>query len=256
MELISGLKAMYMFRVFTLLFCCCGVVFLAQPTTAQQKWDYSCTLLDLLYPSYVVSGRSPIPLSVEVLGAKEVLGEEMAKRLTYEWTLSQGQIASGQGTPRILVRPNEIRGVADILVNMRLIGGHPACETEKSFSIKIDSECIPDEKAHLDNIAAKLAADPTSIVYILTYAGRASCFWEAQSRAARAKQYLIKQHEIQEPRIITADNGYRENLTVELFIAPRGSCGPLPTPTVPTSEIRLEGSCQEKYQKRNEPIEP
>src|SRR5688572_5939340 len=119
---------MYIFRVCVLLLCGSGVLFLAQPTMAQQERHYACTALGLHYPSYVVSGRSPITVSVEVMGAKELLGEERAKRLAYEWTVSQGQIASGQGTPVILVRPNEIRGVSEILLNIKLIGGRPECE--------------------------------------------------------------------------------------------------------------------------------
>jgi len=265
---------MYIFRVFILLLCCCGVVFLAQPTTAQQKYDYSCTSLDLSYPTYIVSGRKPIPLSVEVLGAKEVLGEETAKRLKYVWTVSGGTIIKGEGTSSILVSALPAAGhlMVTLPINLKLQGGEPACETEKSFSITIDTECsspkkfdeygdllFQEEKSRLDALAAKLAtSEPVSKLYIVAYSGRSYCLWEeALLRAKRARRYLIEQHGIEADRIVAADNGFRENLTVELFIAPPGSCGPLPTPTVRRSEARWDrGSCREKYMKRQEPIEP
>jgi hypothetical protein len=265
---------MYIFRVFILLLCCCGVVFLAQPTPAQQKYDYSCTLIDLSYPTYIVSGRKPIPLSVEVLGANEVLGEETAKRLKYVWTVSGGTVIRGEGTSSILVSALPASGhpVLTLPIKLKLEGGEPACETEKSFSISIDTECSPpkkfdeygdlpfqQEKSRLDALAAKLATrGPFSKLYIIAYSGRAYCLWEeAMLRAKRARRYLIEQHGIDAERIIAADNGFRENLTVELFIARPGSCGPLPTATVRRSEARWDGgSCREKYMKRQEPIEP
>jgi hypothetical protein len=256
-----------------LLFCCVGGLFLVQPVAAQEIVDPPCTILDLRYPTYLVSGRKPIPISVEVLGAKEVIGADWATRLKYVWTVSGGTIVKGQGTSGILVSallaPDHL--VLTLPINLKLEGGEPACETEKSFSITVDAECnapnkfgeygdlsFQEEKSLLDSLAAKLASsEPASKLYIVAYSGRAYCLWEeALFRAKRAKRYLIEQHGIEADRIIAANNGFRENLTVELFIAPPGSCGPLPTPTVRRSEARLDGSCREKYMKRQEPIEP
>ena len=219
----------------------------------------------------------PSPLSAEswrVVGAKEVLGEETATHLKYVWTVSGGTIIRGQGTSSVLVSALPALGhlVLTIPINLKLEGGEPACETEKSFSITVDAECSPpkkfdeygdlsfqEEKSRLDGVAAKLATrGPASKLYIVAYSGRAYCLWEeALLRAKRAKRYLTEQHGIEADRIIAADNGVRENLTVELFIAPPGSCGPLPTPTVRRSEARWDsGSCREKYMKRQESIEP
>src|ERR1041385_1885453 len=81
------------------------VLFTAGPLVAQQIIDPPCTALSVSYPTYIVSGRVPIPVSVEVVGAKQVLGMERANRLSYQWTASHGSIMSGQGTSNILVVP-------------------------------------------------------------------------------------------------------------------------------------------------------
>jgi hypothetical protein len=179
------------FRLPILLLCCLGGLILVQPVAAQAIVDPPCTILDLRYPTYLVSGRTPIPISVEVLGAKEVIGADWATRVKYVWTVSGGIIIKGQGTPSILVSalPAPDRLVLRLPINLKLEGGHPACETEKSFSISTDAECsppdkfdeygdlsLPEEKSRLDSIAAKLTASgPASKLFIVAYSRRAYC---------------------------------------------------------------------------------
>jgi hypothetical protein len=78
-----------------------------------------------------------------------------------------------------------------------------------------------DEKALLDHWAAQFRQNPDNIIYILAYGGRRACAGEAKARAIRAKNYLMKPHGIGANRVIWKDGGFRENLSVELWLRSR-----------------------------------
>jgi hypothetical protein len=209
-----------------------------------------------------VSGTGGITFQTDVVGAKEILGEERAKLLAYEWEVSGGKITSGQGTPTILVEPanTQLRDSC-ITVTVSVRGVAPECENKKSCSLRVDSKCTPpkqfsrygdlpfkDEKSYLDSLARSLIdTSPDSIIYILAYAGRSACISEAEWRANRAKKYLIEKHKIQDDRVIVVDGGFRDTLAIELFLLPRHVCGPYPAPVARTSDAQFSGPCSDKY---------
>lgn len=79
-----------------------------------------------------------------------------------------------------------------------------------------------DEKARLDNFAIQLMNEPNQAGYIIVNVGLVSCKGEAQSRAARAKRYMVHVRGVPENRIIWRDIGYRESFEVSLWIVPVG----------------------------------
>ena len=80
-----------------------------------------------------------------------------------------------------------------------------------------------DEKARLDNFAIQLSHDPNQIAYIIVNAGRRSCRGEAQYRAVRAKNYMVRVRGADSGRIIWRDIGFREEPEVQLYLFARGS---------------------------------
>jgi hypothetical protein len=94
-----------------------------------------------------------------------------------------------------------------------------------------------DEKARLDNFAIELQNDPTAQGYLICYGGRRGRAGEAAARCDRAKNYLVTTRGIDASRIVTVDGGYRENLTVELWVVPTGAQPPTASPTVQPSEV-------------------
>lgn len=96
-----------------------------------------------------------------------------------------------------------------------------------------------EEKAHLDNFAIYLQREPDAKGYIIAYAGRHGRASEAKARAERAKNYLVSVRGSKSERIVTIDGGRREDLTVELYIVPRGAPAPTTTPTVAPSEVQI-----------------
>src|SRR5689334_18220314 len=73
-----------------------------------------------------------------------------------------------------------------------------------------------DEKARLDNFAIQLMNEPNQVGYIIVNVGLVSCKGEAQARALRAKNYMVRVREVPESRIIWRDIGYRDSLEVSL----------------------------------------
>lgn len=91
---------------------------------------------------------------------------------------------------------------------------------------------LSDEKARLDNFAIYLQKDePEFKGYIIVYTGRTTRSGEAQARAKRAKDYLVKVRGIDAARIVTIDGGCREQLEVELYALPNAMSPPTPNPS-------------------------
>lgn len=101
-----------------------------------------------------------------------------------------------------------------------------------------------DEKAMLDYWASQFRVSPDSVVYIFAYSGRRACEGEAEARAARAKNYLLKRHGIAAERVIWKDGGFRERLSVELWLRPRKDTPPAVTPTVDPADVEFIGDCK------------
>lgn len=70
------------------------------------------------------------------------------------------------------------------------------------------------EEARLDNFAIALQEVSDSKGYIIAYAGRHARADEAQTRAKRAKNYLVNKRDIKTERIVIIDGGYREDFTL------------------------------------------
>ena len=88
-----------------------------------------------------------------------------------------------------------------------------------------------DEKARLNNFAIYLQKnEPKFKGYIIAYASENMRSGEAQARAKRAKNYLVKMRGIEATRIVAIDGGCRDRLEVELYALPSSMSPPTPTP--------------------------
>jgi hypothetical protein len=85
-----------------------------------------------------------------------------------------------------------------------------------------------DEKKRLDYFAEQLKNEPGSQGYIMVYGKRGAPAAEAQTRATRAKDYLVTKGGIVAERLETIDGGDHERLAVELWITPQGARPPSP----------------------------
>jgi hypothetical protein len=73
------------------------------------------------------------------------------------------------------------------------------------------------EKAQMDNFAIQILNDPNLIGYILIYSGADSCRGEAQARALRIKNYMVKVRGVPWNRVMWKDAGRYTGKGLEIF---------------------------------------
>lgn len=111
------------------------------------------------------------------------------------------------------------------------------------------------ERERLDNFAIQLKMSPGAIGWYFIFAGSKSCPGEARRRAIKAKNYIVKKHGIQAERVIWAVEGYREELTVELWVRARSRGKPAPTnPSLTGNERQISIDCTSKSYKQQRRI--
>ena len=154
---------------------------------------------------------------------------------TYNWSVSAGTITSGQGTDTITVDTKGTAGQT-ITASVEVGGLDPSCPRTASASTPIKPKPplarkfdeygnirFNDEKARLDNFAIQLQNEPTAQGYIIGYG---SCDAEGQTRANRAKDYLVNTRGIDGGRLVVVDGGCLPELLVQLWVAPQGAVAP------------------------------
>jgi hypothetical protein len=199
-------------------------------------------------PSVSISCPDRVMMEQTVTFVANVSGGDPNVTPTFKWTVPGHVITSGQGTSAITVEASASGG--EVVATVEL-GGYDrscidtaSCTTSVTLSIdrgKIDEYGnIPmdDEKARLDNYAIELQNDPTAQGYLICYGGRVGYEGEAQRRCDRAKDYLVNTRGISAERIVTLDGGYKEDLTVELWLIPAGAAPPRASPTVDPAQVK------------------
>jgi hypothetical protein len=96
-----------------------------------------------------------------------------------------------------------------------------------------------DERARLDNFAIELMNSPDALGHVTCYGGRVGRRGEARRRCERARNYVTGYRHIDASRVVTVDGGYREDLTVVLWIVPPRATPPQPTSTVDPRDVRF-----------------
>jgi hypothetical protein len=186
-------------------------------------------------PNVSVSCPSDVEVGQPATFTASVSGGDPAMTPTYNWSVSAGTITSGQGTSSITVDTANLGGQT-ITATVSIGGAAPECNATASCTtsvkppppqpIKFDEYGnikFNDEKARLDNYAIQLQNQPGSAGVIIAYG---SCAGEAQTRADRAKDYLVNTRGIEAGRLTTIDGGCRSDLTVQLWIVPQGATAP------------------------------
>ena len=156
---------------------------------------------------------------------------------SYNWTVSNGHIVSGQGTTSITV---DTAGLAGQTITATVdVGGYGIpCPASCSVSLPIEEISKKfdeyydiarnDEKARLDNYAIELQNEPGRQGYIIVYPARKAKSNEAQQRVQRISDYLINSRGIDPSRFTVKIGAAREGWLTELWIVPQGAPPPVP----------------------------
>jgi hypothetical protein len=122
----------------------------------------------------------------------------------------------------------------------------PAGAKNKFEQIPYDSYGrIPffDAEARLDSFMAQLAnmneGTPHYRGVIIVYAGRSAYAAEATTTATCSKDYLVSVRKADPQTVIATDGGYRDELTVELYIMPNDAYPPILMPTVSPKSVEI-----------------
>ena len=97
-----------------------------------------------------------------------------------------------------------------------------------------------DGSARLDNLQIALSSRPTTGAYIIVYGGKVGKKGEIEAHLRGIM--LAFERKVMDPmRIFRINGGYRDKVTIELWLIPDGSGLPAPTPTVDRKKVRIRG---------------
>ena len=215
-------------------------------------------------PTTKVACRDSVYAGEKLIITADVRGGDSQVTPTFNWSVSAGSIASGQGTPTIEVNTSEVAGDSTVTATVDVGGfdrtcgyGAVAASCTTTVMKKVESRKLDeygtlqpkDERARLDNFVIEMQNDPLAQGYIIAYGGRASRAGDAQKTAARAKDYLVSKRGLDSGRVMIVDGGYREQPITELWIVPSGAEPPKPSPTVKPGDAKPASPAKPKTNK-------
>jgi PKD-like domain len=196
-----------------------------------------CLPLREVCPNISISCPDSVMVGHTITFAADVSGGTPGAQPVYNWSVSQGIITSGQGTPSITVSTAGLGG-QDVRATLT-VGGYTGLNCTASCSTPVQVERIKprkfdeigaiarnDEKARLDIFAAELQNDPRASGYIIASGGKPG---EAQQRLTNEKAYLVNTRGLDASRIVTLLGHPGGDLRVQFWLVPAGA----EPPTVP-----------------------
>ena len=226
----------------------CGCIAFNTTTVTVNRCE--CEAIPVLCPTVDVSCPDTVKGGDSITFTATVSNGDPNVTPTFNWTVSAGTISSGQGTSSITVDTTRLAGNSSVTATVDVGGYERSCPASDTCTTGIGVVAIArkvdeygnirfnDEKARLDNYAIELQNDPTAQGNLICYGGRRGRAGEAQRRCDRAKDYLVTTRGIDGSRIITTDGGFKEDLTVELWVVPSGATAPVASPSVDPSEVQ------------------
>lgn len=143
-----------------------------------------------------------------------------------------------------------MRTLKSILASLSLLlvmAGASSAAVESRKIDEISNFNWEDLMARLDFYAIQLQTVPDSSGHLIIYDGRRSRRGEVQGWMDCVKNYLVGRRGIDSDRIMIVNGGYREKMTVEMWLVPRGENSPQTTPTVKPKDVKMKkGRLKEK----------
>ena len=159
------------------------------------------------------------------------------KRISYQWTVSNGTIVSGQGMPVIQVDTTgldenitaavKIKGLADGCPDTKSETGAVCSCLHSLLFEEYGKISFTKEKMKLDNVADELAKNEAASIYFIIYSTDREKPAVLEARQANIEKYLVEKHEIPRNRIVFVLADSDAYLT-KIFIVPQGADAPLP----------------------------
>ncbi|HYX71273.1 MAG TPA: hypothetical protein VE732_00760 [Nitrososphaera sp.] len=136
-----------------------------------------------------------------------------------------------------------------------LIVAIPACAQSrgnKHFEFEVfDWE---DAVVRLDNFSVELGSNPHSDWYIIIYGGQNRRRGETQAWMACVSDHLVNRRSfvfgrygLSLEQIKVVPGGYRENVTIEFWLVPRGERAPAAKPTIELQDVKFKGRVNKRW---------
>ena len=190
-----------------------------------------CPSLSVDGPAGVTNPGGTMTFTANVSGGSQ-------ESVTYNWTVSAGEISSGQGTPSITVQvPTEMSG-GNITATVDIGGTDPTCNctTNASATAPVAEAPKPtqvdefgkatddDVKARIDNFYTQLNNNPNSQGYIINYGTPAEI---RRRRAQIVKAINFRKYDLSRVTFVDGpDNGTGVN--TKFYLVPPGAENPVP----------------------------
>lgn len=129
--------------------------------------------------------------------------------------------------------------LASLSLLLVMVGASSAAVESRKID-EISNFSWEDLMARLDSYAIQLQTVPDSSGHLIIYDGRLSRRGEVQGWMDCVKNYLVDRRGIDSNRIMIVNGGYREKMTVEMWLVPPGENLPQATPTVKPIDVKLK----------------
>jgi hypothetical protein len=209
------------------------IALLKLSAAAQTPKPSPCPTLEFVAPVYEVKKGEPLKLAIKIKGGDPDAG------YTYNWTVSDGMIASGQGTEKIEVDTAEAQG-STITATVEIGGAPRECNVVKSQTAEVLSKPAAlkvyegkfvsnaDLEKQIDElILARIVAQGTG--HIILYPGRKAPAGEVK-RLAEVAKAQIKKNKADAALFVIIEGGIREATAFELWAVVPGADPPKPNP--------------------------
>jgi hypothetical protein len=164
------------------------------------------------------------------------VGPGNQENTTLTWSVTQGTITSGQGTPTITV---DTTGLSDttITATVTLGGTNPDCRCTTEANATGVVAALPqprlieevgpltadDLRARIDNLFIELQNDPAATGYIINY---------GPPRQVTARERIIRSHiqlrRYDATRVVIVNGGEEAEIRTRIYIVPQGATPPTP----------------------------
>lgn len=214
----------------------------------------SISVLIFCFCSFAQSSEtSPCPTGVSVTGPSGLVkpGEKQTftadvdnpgnYKIEYNWSVSDGEIIEGQGTPTIkVVQPEESAG-SNLTATVEVSVSSGSCDiisdSETAVTYCPPGLMIVDEistfnskldEERLDNFAVTLMNNPNATAYILGKFGRKISESSIKAELNKIADYLIKVRNFDKSRITVATIESDNEEVIQFWIVPIGASPPIP----------------------------
>ncbi len=197
------------------------------------KTKSTCPTIEVIGPAGVTVAGEPITFTANVTS-------DDADSLVYNWTVSDGTIIEGLGTPVIKVATNSEMGGTVVTAVVEIEGLSIKCKKTAWAEAQIPDVCylprktdeyehlpFKDEKPRLANVAVELKQDANSVAFFIIYVGEKDTYLSVKTRVDGISKYLTNIQKIPVERFQFVFSKAEAQRTV-IYVFPSGETAPIP----------------------------